>query len=503
MASFYIKLGTSASSGSSGGLTDAQLRASPVPVDLGAAVVNITGPVTIPGEVEVTNNSGSPLSVDVVSPIQAVVQGIHSDPPPVLVPGDTAELQLDSSGNLKNTTTYQTIKELVIDVDANVSTVTFDTENATTVEIVLNYNPDNLGVGLQTQGAQIGAWDYVAGQNAQNIGFPVYDIPQFNIQYAFPAVGKTMRLNIFSGVPTTTPYMQAFIKLSSKPFVWNVINPGVTNIINEIQNTKRPNSFNNGPGTPADYNSLVAGIVYEGEPNYSNSNQLDLALDTHGRLKTNSVVLGTYNDTPPVYNDGDKSFLQTDANGNLKVTLVDSVSLATSVIGDVNIGNFPALQLVSGVLPSVTEVSGVNGSSTPATDMLKVGGYDGDNGEYRLLEFTGNRLNVSDPSTQALLSIISAYLQPSFMGTFVNGTATTTAATVFAPTGATSFILQSDDTNAVNLRVVINSGGSQVATTTFGIQVKPGESYSIDGFYNLSIIAESATATYNLQWVRK
>lgn len=49
--------------GGSGGLTNTELRATPVPVDIGSATVNITGPVTISSEVEVKNDSGSPIPV--------------------------------------------------------------------------------------------------------------------------------------------------------------------------------------------------------------------------------------------------------------------------------------------------------------------------------------------------------------------------------------------------------------------------------------------------------
>jgi hypothetical protein len=38
-----------------------------IPVDLGAAVVNITGPVTIPGEVEIGNDSGNPIPISALS----------------------------------------------------------------------------------------------------------------------------------------------------------------------------------------------------------------------------------------------------------------------------------------------------------------------------------------------------------------------------------------------------------------------------------------------------
>lgn len=47
--------------GSTGGLTDAQLRASRVPVDIGSATVTISGPVTVSNEVEIKNDTGNPV----------------------------------------------------------------------------------------------------------------------------------------------------------------------------------------------------------------------------------------------------------------------------------------------------------------------------------------------------------------------------------------------------------------------------------------------------------
>ena len=38
----------------------------PLPVSIGGESVTITGPVTIPGEVEVSNDEGDPLHVDIV-----------------------------------------------------------------------------------------------------------------------------------------------------------------------------------------------------------------------------------------------------------------------------------------------------------------------------------------------------------------------------------------------------------------------------------------------------
>ena len=47
----------------------------PLPVSIGGQSVQITGPVSIPGEVEVNNDSGNPLSVDVTGGTVEVTQG--------------------------------------------------------------------------------------------------------------------------------------------------------------------------------------------------------------------------------------------------------------------------------------------------------------------------------------------------------------------------------------------------------------------------------------------
>lgn len=47
----------------------------PLPVSIGGQSINITGPVTIPGEVEVKNDSGDPLHVDITGGTVEVTQG--------------------------------------------------------------------------------------------------------------------------------------------------------------------------------------------------------------------------------------------------------------------------------------------------------------------------------------------------------------------------------------------------------------------------------------------
>lgn len=60
-----IEANTASSGGSGGGLTNAELRASPVPVDIGGSgsITITSGTVTVNNEVEVTNSSGNPIPV--------------------------------------------------------------------------------------------------------------------------------------------------------------------------------------------------------------------------------------------------------------------------------------------------------------------------------------------------------------------------------------------------------------------------------------------------------
>jgi hypothetical protein len=81
MSSFYIKLGPGQASGGGAGLTDAQLRASPVPVSISGGPVNITGPVTISNEVEIKNDIGNAVPVSdaaVVTELQAIAVDLIS-----------------------------------------------------------------------------------------------------------------------------------------------------------------------------------------------------------------------------------------------------------------------------------------------------------------------------------------------------------------------------------------------------------------------------------------
>lgn len=83
-----------------------------------------------------------------------------------------------------------------------------------------------------------------------------------------------------------------------------------------------------------------------------------------------------------------------------------------------------------------------------------------------------------------------------------NGSQTTgtvsTVITLTAPANAVGFILQAADTNTANMRYRIGA----VATSASGQQLQPGrDSGYVPGAANISIVAESGTQEYEVQWI--
>jgi len=85
-------------------------------------------------------------------------------------------------------------------------------------------------------------------------------------------------------------------------------------------------------------------------------------------------------------------------------------------------------------------------------------------------------------------------------GSQVTGTATTSAANLTAPAGAIGFILQSSSDNTTNMRWRI--GGT--ASASNGNRLEPGRDTGyIPGAATISIITESSTAEYQIQWITR
>jgi hypothetical protein len=109
-----------------------------------------------------------------------------------------------------------------------------------------------------------------------------------------------------------------------------------------------------------------------------------------------------------------------------------------------------------------------------------------------------NSLAVVIASDQSNLSVVQ--------GALANGTQITdtvdasTADSRSAPANARGFLLQASDSNAANLRWRIGA----TATTTVGQQLQPGRDTGfIPCASTISIISESGTNEYQLQWIEE
>jgi len=115
------------------------------------------------------------------------------------------------------------------------------------------------------------------------------------------------------------------------------------------------------------------------------------------------------------------------------------------------------------------------------------------------LTVTSTRLLVDPSGVTSPVSIAAAVQTKdsvnaggSFFSASINSVTTITA-----PSNAVEVIIQADDTNTENMRFVI--GGT--ATSSIGVQLQPGRSETLKVGSNISIIPESGTQKYNIQYV--
>ena len=126
----------------------------------------------------------------------------------------------------------------------------------------------------------------------------------------------------------------------------------------------------------------------------------------------------------------------------------------------------------------------------------------------QLQDDSGNSITVGQKVAASSVPVVIASDQgsvPSKPDAYVNGspasgTATTTASTITAPGNAIGFILSSDDSNVDTIRYRI--GGT--ASTSTGVQLQPGrDSGFIPCGANISVCAQSSSATYQIQWIQR
>lgn len=111
---------------------------------------------------------------------------------------------------------------------------------------------------------------------------------------------------------------------------------------------------------------------------------------------------------------------------------------------------------------------------------------------------TDARILKTDITGELQVDVVSAKAPVNSNGSQTTTTVGTTAATLTAPANAVGFILQSADTNTANMRWRVGAA----ATTTVGQQLQPGRDTGyVPMAANISIISESGTQEYQVQWV--
>ncbi len=210
-------------------------------------------------------------------------------------------------------------------------------------------------------------------------------------------------------------------------------------------------------------------------------------------------------DSTPIGNTGDslKVTATFSPSGTQDVNVINSSIPVTGTVTS-NIGTTAGLAL-NATLGSPFQAGGSIGNSSfgisgtlPAFASTPT---------FNLGTLNGAATNAAQVTAQSsLTSIDSKLTSPLAVKAPVNttgsgssaGATVSTVTTLTAPANAVGFILMNLDTSTTNMRWAVG----RTASTTLGQQLQPGRD---SGFVpigaNISIIAESGTVTYDVQWV--
>lgn len=162
------------------------------------------------------------------------------------------------------------------------------------------------------------------------------------------------------------------------------------------------------------------------------------------------------------------------------------------ISGTIAVSNFPATQAVT---QSGTWTTGRTWSLLNSTDSVNVGNFPATQPVSGTIAATQSGTwtvqQGSPPWT------VSAPVSTTGSGSAAGATVSTVQ-TLTAPANAVGFVLMNMDTSTTNMRWAIG----RTATTTLGQQLQPGRDTGfVPAGANISIIAESGTVTYDIQWV--
>lgn len=226
----------------------------------------------------------------------------------------------------------------------------------------------------------------------------------------------------------------------------------------------------------------------------------------------NFNALGIYNLTPPVLTDGQTANLQLDSSGNLLVTINGSsgpISFTSTQLPPALGAQVTASSMAVNIASD--QVVPISSASLTSIDGKLNDDYGVSSGALRTAAQVGNATGAADfgagvTSAQTMRVVLPTDQSPIPTSSVisVNGSGSAAAATVStvitltAPANATGFVLMNLDTSTANLRWSIG----RVAAIDLGQQLQPGrDSGFVPCGANVSLIAESGTQNYDIQWV--
>ena len=233
-------------------------------------------------------------------------------------------------------------------------------------------------------------------------------------------------------------------------------------------------------GTAATASTMVGGIFNTTLPTLTTGQQAAIQLDSSGRqiLGTSSATIGTVNQGTANTVANAWTSKITDGTNTGVVKAASTAAVATD----------PAL------------VVALSPNNNTLTNALFTKNTDGTN--IAAVKAASTAAVATDPALVVAISPNNGIaFTPAVTGSGSAAAATvSTVVTLTAPTNATGFILQCLDTSTANIRWAVG----RTATTTLGQQLQPGRD---TGFVpigaNVSIVAESGTQNYDIQWIAK
>lgn len=287
------------------------------------------------------------------------------------------------------------------------------------------------------------------------------------------------------------------------------------------------------PGTAATKSGLIGGQFNTALPTLTNTQQSAIQLDSSGRVLVGSIagtttVAGTVAATEsgtwtvqPGNTPNTTPWLTTDSSDG-PVTAGTAATKSGLIGGQFNTslptlttGQQAAIQLdssgrvlvgsIAGALPAGSAVIGKVGidQTTPGTTNLV---SIGSNGTVTLLAGAAKigqfAIDQTTPGTTNLVSLGTSSVQTKapLNSTGSGSAAAATVSTVItltAPASAVGAFLMNIDTSTANVRWAVN----RTATATLGQQLQPGRDVWIPTTTNISLVAESGTQTYDVQWI--